>query len=295
MAEIVTRSLDAIINGENAFLLDIADRGLHYGDGVFTTLSIEGGVPIFLDRHLARLQDDARRLDIPFPGISVLRREVWQLCMANPDSVLKIILTRGSAGRGYRYPEITHGTRILKAYPKPAYPSSVDMTGVKVRFCENRLGINLRLAGIKHLNRLEQVLARAEWHGELIREGLMLDYEGFLVEGIMSNVFLVQGEKVRTPLLDRCGVSGVQRRLVLEAAQNLGLTVEEARIQPHQVFSADEIFLTNSIIGVWPVSQLEGKAIPLGEIAKKLSVCVAEMAAIDMATQQAIFAKEASC
>ena len=285
MVALSISSQNSIINGEDTCWLDIADRGLLYGDGVFTTMSVEAGAPLFLGRHLARLNSDTLRLNIPYPGDAILGEEARRLSLIHPVSVLKIMLTRGSGGRGYRCPEQSHGTRILSIHPKPEFPSSTTEEGITARFCEIRLGINPCLAGVKHLNRLEQVLARAEWHDEHIREGLMLDCEGYLVEGVMSNVFLVQDGLLRTPLLDRCGVSGVLRGLVFEAAKELGLAVEEARILPREVFCADELFITNSVIGVWPVSRLEGKAIPVGGVAQLLSQSIRKMALDEMTTE----------
>lgn len=260
----------ALINGKPARCVDVADRGLHYGDGVFTTLAVRGGVPLFWERHLARLQADANRLGLPFPGGQVLTEEARQLCPPHIDAVLKIILTRGVGGRGYRRAENTAGTRIVSPHPQPDYPPDLAEKGVRARLCGLRLGLNPRLAGIKHLNRLEQVLARAEWDDDSIREGLLLDYEGFLVEGVMSNVFLVQEGRLRTPLLDRCGVAGVMRGLVVQFARDLGLAVEEARILPAELDATDELFLTNSVIGLWPVCELDGKRFPVGPVARRL-------------------------
>jgi len=267
----------ALVNGKNTRLLDVADRGLHYGDGIFTTLPVQEGVAIFLDRHLKRLQADALRLNIPFPGFEILTEEVQRIGHMHSSCVLKIMLTRGVGGRGYLVPKQSKGTRILSSHPKPDYPKSIRESGVTVRFCDIRLGLNPHLAGIKHLNRLEQVLARAEWGDEGIREGLMLDHEGFLVEGVMSNVFLVSNGVLRTPVLERCGVAGVMRGLVLESAALLGLTVEEERILPEEAHNADEIFLTNSIIGVWPVTLLDGKKFSVGNITRLLTRRIDDM------------------
>jgi 4-amino-4-deoxychorismate lyase len=271
MAAIPQTSVSSLINGEAQLCLDVADRGLHYGEGVFTTLAVRRGVPLFLSRHLARLEADAARLGLPFPGVAILAEESRRLAACHPDSVLKIILTGGAGGRGYRRPEQGLGTRILAAHPLPVYPPDIKQQGVKARVCGLRLGLNPRLAGIKHLNRLEQVLARAEWGDDGIREGLLLDYEGFLVEGVMSNVFLVSAGRLRTPLLDRCGVAGVMRGLVLAASRDTGLPVEEARIPLAEALSADEIFLSNSVIGLWPVSGLEGRTFPVGAITRLLA------------------------
>ena len=272
----------ALVNGKITRFLDIADRGLQYGDGIFTTLSVQEGVAIFLGRHLARLQSDALRLRIPFPDLAVLTEEVQRLAYMHSSCVLKIMLTRGVGGRGYSATKQSQGTRILSAHPRPDYPMTIRELGIKARFCDIRLGLNPRLAGIKHLNRLEQVLARAEWDDEGIREGLILDYQGFLIEGVMSNVFLVSNDVLRTPLLDRCGVAGVMRGLVLENAAFLGLSVDEARILPEEVDSADEIFLTNTVIGIWPVCLLAGKKFPVGNITRLLTRRIDDMTAREL-------------
>lgn len=271
MAALTQGSVSVLINGEDTCCLDVADRGLQYGDGVFTTLTVSQGVPLFLSRHLQRLQTDSSRLGIPFPGCAVLLAEVRRLSFLHPQGILKIMLTRGAGGRGYRSLESGMGTRILSVHPMPDYPAELKEQGVKVRLCTLRLGLNPRLGGIKHLNRLEQVLARAEWQDEDVREGLLLDYEGFLVEGVMSNVFLIREGRLRTPLLDRCGVAGVMRGLVLEAARDLGIAVEEARLLPEEAVDADGIFLTNSVIGIWPVCALDGKAFPVGGCIRQLA------------------------
>lgn len=278
MADMSQGNASVLINGDSTRCLDFADRGLQYGDGIFSTVSVRNGIPLFLSRHLARLQTDALSLSIPFPDIRVLTDEAYRLCAHHPESVLKIMLTRGMGGRGYRFIEQGKATRILCSHPKPDYPEEIWKKGVKARVCDLRLGINPRLAGIKHLNRLEQVLARAEWIDDDISEGLLMDHEGFLVEGVMSNVFLAREGFLRTPLLDRCGVAGVMRGLVLEAARELGLTVEESRLRLDEAIGADELFLTNSVIGVWPVRALDDKQFPVGEITRLLAERIHAMA-----------------
>ena len=281
MAALSQDSCSVLINGEATRCVDFADRGLQYGDGVFTTLVVSQGVPLFLSRHLQRLQADASRLGVPCPDWRVLQDEARRLSSLHPHSVLKILLTRGAGGRGYRPPEPATGTRIISVNPLPDYPSELKERGVRARLCALRLGLNPRLAGIKHLNRLEQVLARAEWQEEGVREGLLLDYEGFLVEGVSSNVFLIQQGRLRTPRLDRCGVAGVMRALVLEAASDLGIPAEATRLLPEEAVDADELFLTNSVIGIWPVRSLEGKSFPVGGITRQLARRVEAMAAAE--------------
>jgi 4-amino-4-deoxychorismate lyase len=261
----------ALIDGKEACDVAIADRAFQYGDGIFTTLPVNAGIPAFLSDHLARLRRDAASLNLPFPGERILREETLRLAAAHPECILKIILTRGRGGRGYRPPEHAEGTRALSVHPKPAYPPELRSSGIEARWCRIRLGINPALAGIKHLNRLEQVMARAEWNDDNVREGFLLDYEGFLVEGISSNVFLAQGGVLRTPLLDRCGVAGVMRAKILAGAPEWGMKVEERRIRPEEVYDADELFVSNSVVGVWPVRRLETREFGAGAIARRAS------------------------
>ncbi|MGZ8219157.1 aminodeoxychorismate lyase [Methylomagnum sp.] len=260
-----------LVNGASASSIEISDRGFQYGDGVFTTLPVRHGVPVFLPPHLARLERDCGRLIIPFPGRDLLAQEAGRLCAAKPDGVLKIQITRGGGGRGYRPPDQPSPTRVLGLHPLPEYPADLAEKGVEVRFCQTRLGINPALAGIKHMNRLEQILARAEWPLGDIREGLMLDAEGHVTEGTMTNLFLAHRGKLVTPKLDLCGVAGVMRAVVLDAAAELGLAVEETRLVPAELFGADELFLTNSVIGVWPIRRIEDRDFPVGPVTTEIS------------------------
>jgi 4-amino-4-deoxychorismate lyase len=259
-----------LIDGMETERLDSANRGLHYGDGVFTTLLVKRGIPLFLDSHLARLQRDSAALGLPFPSHALLRAEALRLAAGQGEQVLKIILTSGSGGRGYRRPDPAQGTRILSLHPCPAYPPEWPELGVQARWGRLRLGINPALAGVKHLNRLEQVLARAEWSDPEIYESLLLDCEGNLVEGVMSNVFLVKDGALQTPLLDRCGVAGVMRAHIIAWAQAENIPVRIGRILPQALLAADEVFFSNAVIGAWPLRRLESHAYQPGGVTLRL-------------------------
>jgi 4-amino-4-deoxychorismate lyase len=260
----------ALVNGVETRCIDLADRGFQYGDGVFTTLVVSSGIPLFLSDHIDRLQRDCARLNLPFPGHTILADEARLLAVAYPESVLKILLTRGIGGRGYRCPDHPNPTRVLSGHPRPIYPENLSSAGIRARLCRMRLGINPLLAGIKHMNRLEQVLARSEWNEDDILEGLMLDHEGYVVEGVMSNLFLIKSGRVHTPLLDRCGVAGIMRSMVIRSALSEGLAVEEARIDVAELYEADELFLTNSVIRLWPVRQLDSVDFSVGSVTRML-------------------------
>lgn len=259
-----------LINGRPDRRVDVADRGFQYGDGVFTTVAVVRGIPVFLRYHLERLDRDAGKLGFPVLDRAVLAEEVKRMASAEARAVVKVMLTRGCGGRGYRPPQMPEITRVISLHPAPDDPTDRFEQGVTVRLCRWRLAIQPDLAGIKHLNRLEQVMARSEWDDGSIREGLLRDSEGHVVEGVLSNVFLVRQGRLLTPLLDRCGVSGVMRTVVMGLAAELGMSVDETRITVDELLQADEIFLTNSVIGIWPVGRFEQRTLSVGPWTRQL-------------------------
>ncbi|WP_031433439.1 aminodeoxychorismate lyase [Methylomarinum vadi] len=257
-----------LLNGESKHCIDVSDRGFQYGDGLFETIEVSNGKPLFLDLHLERLAAGCERLLIPMPDRSLLRHEAIQLSASAVQAVLKLIVTRGSGGRGYRQPDCIQPTRLFSLHPYPDYPHSYQSKGVAARFCRHRLGLNPDLAGLKHLNRLEQVMARAEWQGSDIQEGLMSNEEGFVIEGTMSNVFAVQDGILLTAPIERCGVAGIVRALLINVAGDMGIKVQERYFTSEKLLRADEIFVTNSVIGIWPVRQLETRRFEPGPVTK---------------------------
>lgn len=266
-----------LINGLATREVDVADRGFQYGDGVFETIEVIRATPLFLPRHLERLRLGCAKLSIPFPGTETLGLEVEKVCGGCERGVLKIQVTRGVGGRGYRHLQPVTATRVLSLHPYPGYPENFYNPGVRVRMCETRLGCNPGIAGIKHMNRLEQVLGRQEWAGDEVQEGLMLDQDDYVVEGTMTNIFLVKDTMLSTPELDRCGVSGIMRNLVIENAKNQGIPLAIRRLTKDDVFAADEMFLTNSLIGCWPVRQLEDQIYPVGPVTLRVSQGIDEL------------------
>ncbi len=259
-----------LLNGERRHCVDASDRGFQYGDGVFETLEVFQGHPLFFQRHYQRLQKGCERLLIPAPDRSVLQAEAAQLCEGVERGVLKIIVTRGRGGRGYRQPDKLEPTRLLSLHPFPDYPECFYRDGIVVRFCDQRLAINPALAGIKHLNRLEQVLARAEWQSDEIQEGLMLDYAGHVIEGTMSNLFWVKDGVLHTPALVDCGIVGIVREIVVDLALSNKIVVCEQQFGSLSVLAADELFVTNSVIGVWPIRQVERQCFDVGRITRAI-------------------------
>lgn len=264
------------VNGAPGELLSIRDRGLAYGDGLFETIAVRGGRPRLLSRHLARLQDGCRRMAIPL-DVDQVEEEVLGFCAQLGSGVAKLIVTRGEGMRGYLPPQPCQPVRILQGGAPPRYPASHAEEGVRLYPCATRLAEQPLLAGIKHLNRLEQVLARAEWQDDAYAEGLMRDGTGRVIEGVYSNLFLVRNGGLLTADLSRCGVAGVMRRELLERAIAAGLSVQVRDIEYAELLEANEVFLCNSQYGIWPVRGLQEQHWPLGPVTRKLQAIVRDL------------------
>jgi len=194
---------------------------------------------------------------------------VTELCKNSSHGVIKIMLTRGSGGRGYRQPDSISVTRYIALHPYPSYPESYQKEGVAARFCTTRLGLNPLFAGLKHNNRLEQVLARAEWQDEF-QEGLMQNIKGDVVEGTMTNLFVVKEGVVLTPKLDLSGIKGIIRQIIIDLCLKYKIPLQQTVMTKGFVLAADEVFVTNSVIGIWPIVQLQGRSYKVGDLTQRL-------------------------
>jgi 4-amino-4-deoxychorismate lyase len=246
------------INGRRRSTLNYRDRGLQYGDGVFETMRVQRRSIRLLDFHLDRLYRGCRRLKIGAPQPLVLRRELERIAARRGEGVLKLIVTRGCGPRGYRPSGRERATRIATLRGLPQAASADSPIAVRLRVCATLLSANPSLAGLKTLNRLDSVLARSEWTDARIWEGLMRDADDNWVCGTMSNLFLRRGTVLMTPLLDRCGVAGVMRRWILERAGGLRLRAVERRIRWKDLQSAEEVFMSNAVVGIRSVRTIEG-------------------------------------
>jgi 4-amino-4-deoxychorismate lyase len=246
-----------LVNGKQGNSISVRDRGLLYGDGVFRTMRAQRGKVQHWPLHYQKLRYDCRALSVACPDAALLSAELFDLLKEHPDGVVKLIVTRGQGMRGYAPQVGAEPTHIWDISTIPEYPADWAINGVRAQLCQLRLSHQPRLAGIKHLNRLENVLAAAEASDADVAEGLLMDGEGNVIEGTRSNLFLVRHEKLVTPDLSRCGVAGVQReRVMVWAAQHdLPLQVRDVRLD--EVLHADELFVVNSIIGMWPIRELE--------------------------------------
>jgi 4-amino-4-deoxychorismate lyase len=243
-----------LVNGQSETQLTVSDRGLQYGDGLFETIAYRNRHLELSKGHFTRLQLGCERLGIPFTDFSLLRDEIDTAVQnVDGDAVIKVIITRGSGGRGYKADSQAQPTRIISVHPIPDYPEN-RQNGITVIRCQHPVSLNSVLAGIKHLNRLDQVIARNEWDDTDIAEGLMFTEQGELIEGTMSNVFLIKDNQLITPSLAQAGIQGVMRTLIIAICHDIGVHVSETTLTEADFLNAEGAFVCNSLIGIWPIT-----------------------------------------
>lgn len=260
MPDSARAAMRALVDGEPADAQWLTERGFQFGDGLFETIAVIDGGACLWDAHLARLVEGCRRLDLPVPDAVRLRDWAETLCAGRRRAVLKVYWTAGRSGRGYRRPD------TLQPRCDMILTTGFDLPDAwTVRACSHRLGRNPTLAQIKHLNRLDQVIARAEWSDPKIDEGLMLSQDGELICGTRSNLFVQAGSDLLTPVIEAEGVRGVIRQLVLQAATRAGQAVREQKLWLEDLYDADAVFMTNSIVGVVPVLRVGNQSLATSE------------------------------
>lgn len=263
-----------LVDGVACDRIAATDRGLAFGDGVFRTLAVRAGRPLNWAWHYRRLVADCATLRMAAPAEGLLLAELREA--APGDAAAKVIVTRGEATRGYAIPAVARTTRVVMAFPPPQFPAHNAEQGVTVRRCSLTLAEQPRLAGAKTLNRLENVLARGEWDDPAIAEGLCADTRGRVVEGTMSNLFVVAHGRVATPDLSRCGVAGAQRERVRELLARGGVACAVEDMGWDAIEGADELFLTNSLIGAWPVARFEARRWSVGPVTRRVQRLIAQ-------------------
>lgn len=263
--------IQSLVNGTASATISLLDRGLSYGDGIFRTMPVYKGLPASWQLHYQKLNHDCNALKIQCPDEQTLLQDI-QALFASADGVAKIIVTRGETARGYSYPPEIKPNRIVIKTDLPAYPKSYFEQGVNLHLCSLRLAHQPLLAGIKHLNRLENVLGRSEWTDPNIADGVLLDSNDLVIECTMSNIFARYSNRVLTPRLDVCGVAGVTRERIISQLPLLNLMVSEEALSLSQFMQADEIFICNSLFGVWQVTQFNGRSWAKQTLADKLNL-----------------------
>ncbi|MCE2570333.1 aminodeoxychorismate lyase [Motilimonas eburnea] len=259
-----------LINGSEQLTLSHADRGLSYGDGFFTTAKVVDGQVEFWRDHLERLMLSAKRFKIELPSVLTLFSEVQQMIQGVESGCLKITITRGAGGRGYSPQGCTQTTRILQLSPWPSHYQQWQQHGVHLDTATFTLGMQPALAGYKTLNRLEQVLIKQELAELDCDDVAVTDLQGNLVEASAGNLFWRQGDTLYTPCLSHSGVKGVMRKQVLNCAQRLDLPCQLGMFPVSALDSADEIFITNALMGIVPIKQFQQKQLSDFSLAEKI-------------------------
>jgi 4-amino-4-deoxychorismate lyase len=245
-----------LINGSFNGVISALDRGFSYGDGVFRTIKVVQGLPEHWPVHYQTLVKDCSAIGIVCPSADDLINDFKQLFSIDESvAVAKIIVTRGEGERGYNPPAVTHPMRVMIKSKLPNYPQANFDDGVALHLCETRIAHQPRLAGVKHLNRLENVLARMEWQDPLVADGVMLDVVGNVIECTAANIFARYGNLLITPKLDQCGVAGITRHQILNRAMHLKLQTAVETFDLNKLLAADEIIICNSLFGAWQVRQ----------------------------------------
>lgn len=248
-----------LINGSTDQSISPLDRGFAYGDGVFRTLKIEAGRPSHWALHYQKLVADCAAIGIVCPIEDLLLNDIALLFSEEETAAAKIIVTRGEGKRGFAIPSIVTPTRVLVKSPLPVYADTYYVEGVTLHICETRLSAQPKLAGIKHLNRLENVIARSEWQDETLFDGLLLDSNDQVIECTMSNIFARFGDELITPDLSECGVAGMTRQRILHLAKSLDLITKVHPLPFTHLLKADEVMICNSLYGTFQVTAIGNK------------------------------------
>lgn len=259
-----------VINGGFEQRLSPLDRGLSYGDGVFRTFKVLSTEPVDWELHYHKLRHDCTALGIVCPTPELLLNDLELLFDEVKSGIAKIIITRGEGERGYAPPAVTLPTRVVLRSSLPQYPSHYFTEGVSLYACNTKLSHQPLLAGVKHLNRLENVLARSEWQSPDYVDGLMLDVTGHVIECTSANLFIRKGDTLMTPSLDQCGVSGVTRARILDLASALLLSPKVSALKLSDIFDADEMVICNSLYGAWQVRAFQQREWVKGTLAEDI-------------------------
>lgn len=265
----------SLVNGSFEQAVSAFDRGFAYGDGVFRTMQMRNGLPVDWPLHYQKLVADCAAIGIVCPSAELLMADLIKLFEDEVFSegvtqVAKIVITRGEGERGYAPPAVTVPTRVITKSAMPQYFEQNYQQGVQLHVCEIRLAAQPKLAGIKHLNRLENVLARMEWREDFIFDGLLLDQASNVIECTMSNIFARFGEQLITPDLTQCGVAGITRQCILGLGNALGLNILVKPFTLDQLLQADEVIVCNSLYGAFQVNRINNKAWPQQELALRI-------------------------
>lgn len=260
----------SLVNGVQQTVIDLMDRGLAYGDGHFTTMQVVNGRIVLWPRHLARLQQACQRLGMAAPDWDGLRASVDAAITGIDVGCAKLMVTRGSGGRGYSPAGCDSPRWVLTLSAYPVHYLQWQEEGIDLVVCRQRLGEQPMLAGLKTLNRLEQVLLKRELEARQAVEGVVLNTRNVLVEGVSANLFWRRERIVFTPDLSHSGVTGVMRHWVMDALKQMGIELRVVEAPLESLWQAQEVWLTNALMGLVPVRRIEQTSYPHRELIRQL-------------------------
>ena len=263
--------VNSLINGVASDYLTINDRSIHYGDGLFETILCSNNKLYYWSQHFQRLQDSAQQLKIACPQEQVLLDDITRLLEENkPESgsasevawAIKIIVSRGAGERGYKFSKNITSSRLVLLSSLDAEHSSLlsqQLLSGELFICKQQVSINENLAGLKHLNRLENVMARNEWNDKARNsfiDGLMLNANQHVIEGTMSNLFAIKDKQLFTPELNLSGVNGIMREMIIDLASKNNIKTSLINLTLDDLTAMDELFISNSLIAMKAVTKL---------------------------------------
>ncbi|WP_371189206.1 aminodeoxychorismate lyase [Thalassotalea maritima] len=246
------------VNFSQQHTLNVKDRGLAFGDGVFTTARVVRGKVEYVEQHIQRLVDACQRLALDNVPFATVRDEINKAAVDINDGCLKVIITAGESNRGYARANPIEPTVIVQTSAYPVHYHRWQNEGICLAVSQLQLGINPMLAGIKHLNRLEQVLMRNELDGLAADELVVSDVNGHVVECSSANIFWQQHGQWFTPDLSLAGVNGIIRQQLVKK-----LNAKIVTTDVNALFNADSIFICNAILGIAPVVRLANKTLDI--------------------------------
>ena len=267
-----------LVNGSSATTVSAQDRGLTLGDGLFTTLYLKNHQPTLWSYHVARLREGCARLKLPLPDFDLLYEQCSQLATDYDEACGKIIITRGAGGRGYSPQGCDTPTVIVSAHSYPIHYHDWQLGGICLEVAEQRLGCQPMLAGLKTLNRLEQVLLKNELDERGIPEAIVLDWQEHVVEAVTANLFWRKGEQIFTPDLKLAGVCGVMRAFVIQQLTSWQYKVTPVSTGLSALLDADEVWITNALMGVVPVTGIKDVKYQDHRFVKRLQNALAALA-----------------
>lgn len=250
------------VNGVRQDTVSAVDRGLAYGDGLFATMRCSKGRVLFLDAHLGRAVQTSQRLGMPWQASAQLIGLLSSIAIEQQqelgtDFCIKLLLSRGVGGRGYQLPEHVSVTEVVSVHPMPGHYRHWQTNGIALQLSPMRLGGQTRLAGMKHLNRLEQVLIKAQVLDKGFDDWLVLDTQEQVIESSMANLFLIKDKQVVTPSMHLAGVAGVMREQLIYWFIEAGFNVAIRPVIPSELSQFDHVLLSNSLFGVVGVNRIE--------------------------------------